>query len=442
MDLVKEPVNRVIIRMSIPMMVGFVGVVSLNLIDAYFIGKLGTEALAAIGYTFPAILLQGAISGGLGVGASAVISKAIGQKNRALAKRLTTDSLILSVSIVIVFVVLGEFTIDPLFRSMGASETSMIIIREYMRIWYLGLPFVVVPMVGNGAIRSTGNTIIPAVIMVTAMISNTVLDRIMIFGWGNFPAMGIKGAAIATVISRVITMTMSLSYLIFKLKMVTVASITIKSMTGNWLNILQIAIPAGLTRIFLPLSMGFITRLVSGYGIHAVAAMGMGLKIEMFTLVPVMAISTIIIPFTGQNLGAGKNYRVMKGFSVSFRYSFFIGILAFLVFLLFGSHIGRLFNNNMNVYRLIHRYLCIASIGYGMLGVIEIAASILNALHKSVSASLLHLFRMVALYIPLAAAGSKYIGLTGIFTASAVSSIIAGALAIYLILKVLNKSIS
>lgn len=420
------PVGKTIIKMSGPMMIGLIGVVSLNLIDAYFIGKLGTFALAAIGFTFPAILLQGAISGGLGVGVSSVVSRAMGAKDHKRVQRLTTDSLILSIFIVIILAILGENTIDILFRSMGADSEALEMIREYMQIWYLGLPFIVIPMVGNGAIRATGNTVIPATVMVLAMVINSILDPIMIFGFGPIPAMGIKGAALATVISRFLTMLISISYLIFKLKMITFSLPSFSEIFDSWKRVLHIGLPAGLTRIFLPLSMGFITRMVSGYGKEAIAAMGMGTKIEMFSLVPIMAISTVMIPFMGQNLGAGNKERMIRALKFSFFVSLLMGGFLFIVFSLFGIPLGRLFNSDPKVYKLIHLYLMIVSLGYGLQGFIEVAAASLNALQKPYFAAGAHFLRMAVLYIPIAFLGNRFIGIKGIFIAAALSSILAG----------------
>ncbi len=431
--ILNAPVVITLIQMSLPMMVGLIGVVSLNLIDAYFIGKLGTHALAAIGYTFPAILLQGAISGGLGVGTSAIVSRAIGQNNDKLVKRLTTDSLILSVIVVVLLVIIGQLTIDSLFRTMGADSSSMLMIKDYMRIWYLGLPFVVIPMVGNGAIRATGNTVIPATVMIVAMVTNGILDPILIFGFGPIPAMGIKGAALATVIARFTTMCISLGYLIFRLKMIDSVKPKLAELLDNWKNLLHIGLPAGITRIFLPLSMGFITRLVSGYGLDAVAAMGIGLKVEMFSLVPMMALSTVMIPFIGQNLGAGNLDRIKKGYTTAVKISLIWGVILFISYQFFGKNIGSLFNSNTDIHNIIYNYLIIASTGYGLLGIIEVSSAIFNVLHKPFSAAALHFLRMAVLYIPLAILGSRILGLKGIFIASAISGILTGVAAIIVI---------
>ena len=194
--------GKTIMKLTGPMMIGMIGMVIFNLVDTLYIGRLGTEALAAMSFTLPVVMLQGSISMGLGVGVSAVISRAIGAGNQEKVKRLTTDSLFLSVLIVTSFVVLGYLTIDPLFRLLGAEGELLILVKQYMSIWYVGVPFVVIPMIGNSAIRAAGNTVIPSGIMLTAITVNIVLDPLLIFGIGPFPRMELAGAALATVIAR------------------------------------------------------------------------------------------------------------------------------------------------------------------------------------------------------------------------------------------------
>jgi len=205
------------------MFIGILAMQIFNLVDTFFVGQLGARQLAAMGFTFPVVLVINSIALGLGIGASSVISRAIGEGNQAKVRRFTTDALSLSVMIVTLFVVTGLFTIEPLFRSLGASGDVLQYIKSYMKIWYLGMPFVVIPMVGNNAIRATGDTKTPSFVMVSAVLINIILDPLLIFGYGPFPRWELAGAALATVISRGITMVLSLWILYHRERMLTFA---------------------------------------------------------------------------------------------------------------------------------------------------------------------------------------------------------------------------
>ena len=219
-NLTEGAVGRTLIKLTIPMFLAILAMVVFNLVDTAFVGRLGTEELAAISFTFPVVLVINSLAGGLGVGASAVISQAIGKGDRYRVQRLTTDSLGLSVMVGVVFVSIGLVTIDPLFRLLGATPEVLPLIRQYMTLWYIGVIFVVIPMVGNAAIRATGDTRTPATIMMVAAGINIILDPILIFGLGFFPGLGIAGAALATVIARAITLGASLWVLVRRERMV------------------------------------------------------------------------------------------------------------------------------------------------------------------------------------------------------------------------------
>ena len=117
-------------------------------------------------FTFPVVMTLGSLAFGLGVGASSVIARAIGEGDMRRVQRFTTNSLTLALTAVILFVALGLLTIDPLFQALGAKPEIMPFVHGYMRIWYFGMVFLVVPMVGNSAIRAAGNALTPSIIMI------------------------------------------------------------------------------------------------------------------------------------------------------------------------------------------------------------------------------------------------------------------------------------
>lgn len=437
--LIEGPVGKTLIRLTIPMIFGMISMVIFNLADTYFVGHLGTTELAALSFTFPVVLVIHSLALGLGIGASAVISRAIGEGNNDQVRRLTTDSLILSLLLVGFFAVLGMLTIKPLFRLLGASEQILPYIRQYMRIWYLGVIFVIVPMVGNNAIRATGDTKTPAIIMMTAAGINFILDPMLIFGIGPFPRLEIAGAALATVFSRAITMIVSLVVLIRREKMITFRSVPIRSIIRSWKQILYIGIPTAGTRIIIPLGIGVITRFVAAYGPESVAAFGISSRIEFFAVAIVMALSSVISPFVGQNWGAQKYNRVHRSVNLAKQFALVWGVFIFIVLAISARSIASAFNNNPYVIRTAALYLRIVPLGYGFQGILILSASVLNVLKKPLHATGLSLLQMFILYIPLAHFGSVWIGISGIFAALAVSYVVSGVLSNTVLRKIIIK---
>ena len=298
--------------MALPMFFGIIGMIAFNLIDIYFIGRLGTLELAAVSFTFPVVYVIGSISLGLGIGATALISRAIGEGNSEKVKRLTTDSLLLSVIIIGCVIVFGLITMDSVFGFMGASREQLSLIRDYMTLIYPGALFVVIPMVGNGAIRATGDMKTPAMIMGVAVLVNLILDPLLIFGLGPFPRLEVTGAALATVISRAVALILSVSILHFRKRMIAFTFPGIREVWQSWKQILYIGIATAGTQAVYPLGIGFILRITATYGQEAVAAFGVATRIEALALVSMMALASAINPFIGQNLGAGNFERVKE----------------------------------------------------------------------------------------------------------------------------------
>lgn len=437
--LTEGSVSQTILSQTGPMIIGMLGIVIFNLADTYFIGKLGTEALAAMSFTLPVVMLQGAIAMGLGVGTSAVVSHAIGTGDNNKVKRLTTDSLLLSVLIVLIIITIGLFTITPLFTAMGAEGSILEMVRDYITIWYLGVPFVVIPMIGNNAIRAAGNTVIPSTIMMIAVVINVILDPVLIFGIGPIPAMGMKGAAFATVFARFTTLIASLLFLRFKFNMLTIKLENFSIIKTSWFSILHIGMPSALTQVLVPISVGVITKMVAGYGKDAVAALGVASRLEMFALSPTMALSATMIPFIGQNAGANRNDRVRKGIYFSYKVSIVTGLVGFLIFSIFGRQLAGIFDSNKDVVEIVYSYLLIVFISHGFLGIIWICASSFSALRKPFNSTYLNFIKMFLLYIPLAILGARLFDLNGIFTGASLSSFLGGAIGIFWVNRLLDK---
>lgn len=424
--LTEGPVGKTLVRLTGPMILGIAGMVAFNLTDTFFIGRLGSTELAALSFTFPAVLIVNSIAIGLGIGASAIISRAVGEGNFDEVKRLTTDSLTLAFAVVAVFVVIGFLTIDPFFKLLGATPRTLQLIGQYMRIWYMGMIFVVAPMVGNNAMRARGDTKTPALIMLIAVMVNVVLDPLLIFGIGPFPRMEIQGAAIATVFARMTVFFVALFVLRFRYRMLTLVRVGFGSVWDCWRRVLHIGLPTAASRIVIPIAMGVVTRIVSSYGEEAVAGYGVASRIEFFALAVIFALSTVIGPFVGQNLGAGENDRVNRGIRLSNRFAVVWGVGMFALLAFPARYIVSIFNDNPDVIRTASLYLRIVPIGYGLQGVFIISTSTMNVLKKPIHAASMTVLEMFVLMIPLALLGSSLFGIAGVFGAIPIAYLVTG----------------
>jgi len=437
--LVDGPIGKILFKLTVPMIFGVMGMVAFNLVDTFFVGQLGTLELAALSFTFPVIFAIASLALGLGIGTGAVISRAIGEGDEEKVKSLTTASLILSLLFVAVIIIAGLLTLESVFRLLGATDDLMPLIKQYMIIWYPGMIFVVVPMVGNNAIRAIGDTKTPSVIMLIAVTVNCIMDPLFIFGLGPFPRLELAGAAIATVIARASTLIVSLYVLIFREQMVTFTRRKLANIVQSWKKILYIGVPAAGTRIIVPVVMGVITRLLASYGAEAVAAFGVAARLEFFALAVVWALASVIGPFVGQNWGAGEYERVQSGIRMSERFAVLWGIGMCLLLVILAKPIASIFSSNPAVTSTIVLYLRIVPLAFGAGGVIILDSAALNVLNRPFHATSLIFLQMVVFYIPLAHLGSQLLGLRGIFGGATVAYIVAGGSAHFLVKHILGS---
>ncbi len=415
-----------VIWLAFPMLWGLLAV-SVNIIaDTYFVAQLGTLELAALSFIFPVMMVVQSIAIGMGVGASSVIARAIGEGNQRKVNRLTTDSLILSITFVATVIVVGLSTIDPLFKALGAEAEVLQEVRGYMHIWYFGMVFVVVPIVGSSAIRATGDTRTPSLIMSGGSAVNIILDPILIFGLLGFPELGLKGAALASVTSRACTFTAALLILHFRDRMIDLGWPKLHDVIESWRGIVHVGAPAAATTLITPLSLAFITSLMAGFGAEAVAGFGVVSRIETFAIIPFMALAFGVAPFVGQNWGARAYHRVYAATQYCYLYCMICGVVVALIFAASARPLIGLFDDNPEVVSVGATYLFLVPVTYGTFGIMLTASSIFSSLGNPLPTVVMTVARTFVLYVPLAHLGAWLYGVTGAFAAAAVANICVG----------------
>ncbi|MFP4473183.1 MAG: MATE family efflux transporter [Candidatus Omnitrophota bacterium] len=424
--LTRGPVGPMLLQKTLPMLLGMMALMAFNLADTYFIGLLGTRELAAMSFTFPVVLLVISIGIGLGAGASSIISRTIGQGDFVKVRRLTTDCLLLALLTSILIALIGFFSIDPLFSFLGAQEDIRPLTAQYMRVWYAGLPFLIIPMVGNHAIRATGDMLIPGLIMVFAAILNIILDPIFIFGWGRFPAMGIAGAAWATVLSRFVTVFLSLGVLAWREKMLSFGMPLWRDVRESWKEILYVGVPATGVNLLVAVGIGIVTRLVSPYGPAVVAGYGVAHRVEAVCLHIYMALCAVVAPAVGQNWGREDLGRVKSILQLSFRFSWAWAVLVACGLAVFAEPLIRIFDQDPAVVRAGTLFLWIVPFSYGAEAMIMISSTAFNAIRRPGIAISMVALRMVILFLPLALLMRIWQGYAGVFLAVAATNILVG----------------
>ncbi len=394
------PMTPMLLRMTGPMILGIIAILAFNLVDTFFIGMLGTQALAAISFTFPVTFVVTSLTMGLGAGLCALLGHALGQGRHDEAARITTDCLCLAVILVSLLAGLGALTITPLFTLLGASPELISLIHDYMLIWYLTVPMLVVPMVGNAAIRTTGDTKTPSLVMGVAGLVNGVLDPLLIFGPGPFPEWGIRGAAIATSLSWLMAMLVSLYILRHREGLLRWRLSPRPQLLAHWRALLHVAVPASFTNMLNPLANAVLMIIFAGLGTEVVAAYGAASRVEALLLIVMMALSSVLAPFISQNCGAGNPARAKAALLLCMRFALIFQLGVYVLTWLLAPFIADLFSDHPQVVRLIVLYLHLVPIGYGFQGMVMLLASALNGVRASAVSLLINGVRLFVFLLP------------------------------------------
>lgn len=428
-DLLNHDIGVTLRKMTVPMIIGMLVLMTFGLVDTFFIGMLGTQELAAISFTFPVTFTVISLNIGLGIGTSAIIAKLLGAGQPAQAKETATGALMLTVVLAIVLAIAGVLTIEPIFRLMGADQEQLVLIQDYMLVWYAAGIFLAMPMVGNSVLRASGDTKTPSYVMAFGGLINVVLDPLLIFGWGPVPAFGIQGAAIATLVAWAVGLFYILYVLAVKRKLIEPRILTWAQLKRSTGGILKIGMPAAGANMLTPISAGVVTAIVAGYGPEAVAAWGVGGRLESIASIVVLSLSMSLPPFISQNFGANKLERVGQAYSLCVKFVIAWQLIVFAILAVLSSVIANVFTDEPQVASTIILFIMIVPLGYGMQGVTILTNSSFNAMHMPMSALSLNVMRLFVFFVPFSFIGSYWFDLPGLFWAAVIANFSVGCIA-------------
>ena len=423
------------------MILGMVMLMTFGLVDTFFISMLGTEELAAISFTFPVTFTVISLNIGLGIGTSAVIARLLGANLHEQAKETATATLMLSFVLALLLAIIGLLTIEPIFRLMGAGNELLVHIKDYMHVWYSAGVFLAMPMVGNSVLRASGDTKTPSYVMAVGGLINAILDPILIFGWGPFPALGMQGAAISTLISWAIGLFYILYLLAIKRRLMQARLLRWHEFKRSCGGILKIGLPAAGANMLTPIAAGVVTSIVANYGPVAVAAWGVGGRLESIASIVVLSLSMSLPPFISQNYGANKLERVQHAYRLCIKFVLAWQLLIYALVALIAGVLAGIFADDKQVVELIHLFLLVVPLGYGCQGVIILTNSSFNAMHLPSSAFWLSVVRLFVVLVPLAYLGSHLAGLSGILWSTVLANIMVAVVAYWWFKKALGKQL-
>jgi putative MATE family efflux protein len=430
-DLTSGSVSRHLRVQATPMAIGLVAIMSFDVVDLFFVSRLGDAPLAAISFTFPVIWFLGSIAIGYEAGAASCVSRAAGEGNAHRTARLTTDSALLAGLATLVLCAIGLTTIDPVFSALGATDDLMPLITDYMSIWYWSEPASAVMWTCLASMRARGNTALEGKVITAAALLNAILDPIFIFGWLGFPRLEIAGAALASLTANLIMLGFTMIYLATRLRVFANLFVARKEIFDSWRQLLRIGIPAMMTNAIIPVANGIVMVIVATHGVTAVAGFGIAMRIEPVALIPFYALSAVSSPFFGQNITAGKYDRLVEARGVISRFCLRFGFLLAAALFLIAEPLSALFTQSMAIREVAVEYIWVVSLSYGAYGLVMSVNAAFNGIGRPLPGVIISTMRVLIVFLPLAVLGHWLFGLPGLFGASAVSNVGIGALAYF-----------
>lgn len=425
------PIAKLLLKLSIPSILAILANNFYNIIDSVFVAQLNEKALTALSLAAPVQMLMAALGSGMAIGLNAVVSRALGGNDKAQVKTATASAIFIAMcSYLFIFVAQG-FLLEPFFT----WQTDDIIIRQY-GITYLRICMIfsfgcMLQWVFDRLLIATGKTSCFMISLLSASITNLILDPILIFGWLGIPAMGIAGAAWATVIGQIVGALVSILLNLFKNREVSI-SVTLRPQLKSIFEILAVGIPTALMQAMTSVAGMLVNIVLIGFSSTAVAVYGICLKIQNIFLVVPMGINLAIIPVVAYNYGAKKPDRQKAAFRWGLIFSFGFMCIALLVLELFSVQILTIFNAQSYMFEIGTVAIRILAVSMAFSVYALILGAVLQALGKGFSSMALTISRQVVFLLPLLMILKNFESVSLLWMAFPLAEILGIAMGLYL----------
>ncbi|HGG0417152.1 TPA: MATE family efflux transporter [Clostridium sporogenes] len=407
----KESISKVLLKLSVPAIIAMLINAIYNIVDTMFVGMLNnTSAIAAVSIVYPLFMFIGAIGVMFGAGGASYLSRLLGEKKKKEADKTLTSTIIIGCIFSLIFTVISIIFLDEFLLMYGATETTMPYAREYGYTIVLGAIFTIGTGIMSNTIRAEGNSKYSMIATCIGGVINIILDPIFMFKFG----MGIKGAAVATVISQLVSFIFLLRYYYSKKSYIKLGIKFFKPTFNMFFEILKIGIPIFVTQVLASFALGFMNLGAKPYGDAAVAAMGIVFRVMSIGFYIVFGIGQGFQPVAGYNYGAKNFTRLKEAVKLSIKWSIISGIVISILFIVFAEGCMLIFTRDREVINIGIKAFRAASLLFPLFGYVNTYAVLYQALGKALGAFILSISRQGIFYIPLIFILPKFIGLEGV----------------------------
>ena len=435
------PCNQLLLTMSVPMMLSMLVQALYNIVDSVFVARLSENALTAVSLAFPIQTLMIAVIGGTGVGINARLSRKLGERRFDEVNLTAGNAVTLNLIYAAVIMVLGQFGASLYFHMMTPDPEIRAYGIDYLYVIMSLSAALIFQVTFERLLQSTGLTIWSMISQTTGAVINIILDPIMIFGLLGCPAMGTRGAALATVIGQT---TAACIGLIANLRVNKEIRFEKKYLRPDGQTIAQIyavGLPSILMQSIGSVMNFFLNRILLDFSSTAAAVFGVYFKLQSFVFMPVFGLNNGVVPIIAFNYGARKPERIRETFKLGAVYAMSIMAVGFLLFELIPGPLLGLFNASENMLSIGVPALRILATPFIVAGFCIMCSSVFQALGHGVLSLWVSLIRQIIVLLPCAFILSKVVGLQGVWYSFPIAEVASAALSISFIRGILKKEV-
>ncbi|MBQ8614445.1 MAG: MATE family efflux transporter [Ruminiclostridium sp.] len=441
------PEGKLLLSMSLPIMISMIIQALYNIVDSIFVAQISQDALTGVTVAFPMQNLMIAVGSGTGVGISAYLSKSLGEKKHELASRVAKTGLLLAGFSWIVFLLVGIFFAGPFIASQTSSQSVIEYGSEYLFLCSVMSFGLFGQMTLERLLQSTGKTIFTMITQATGAVINIILDPVFIFGYFGLPAMGIAGAAIATVIGQTIA---ALLGIIFNLKINRELDFSFKGFRVDFSiikRIYAVGIPSIVMMAISSVMTFAMNKLLDSFSTVATNVFGIYFRLQSFAVMPVVGLNNGMVPIISYNYGARRKDRIMKTIKYSITFALCITIGCMLIFQFFPEQLLLMFategQSNAQLLEMGVPALRTISLNFIFAGFCIVSGSVFQALGNGVLSLIVSVARQLVVLVPAAYILAHFGGISALWwsfpLAECMSVVCSAVFLVYIYKKIISK---
>lgn len=436
------PVNKLLITMSLPMVMSMLVQALYNVVDSIFVAKINENALTAVSLAFPIQTLMIAVSGGTCVGINAILSRSLGEKDYEKVNKSAGNGIVLMIISYFIFLLVGIFAAAPFYRSQTSDLEIVQFGTDYLSVVCCCSFGIFAQFTFEKLLQATGKTFYTMITQGTGAIINIILDPVLIFGLAGMPKMGVRGAAVATVIGQTVAGILAIYFNYAKNEEVKISKSGMKLDGEIVKQIYMIGIPSMIMQAIGSLMTYGMNRILISFTSTATAVFGVYYKLQSFVFMPIFGMNNGLVPILAYNYGAGKKERFMKAMKLGIMYAVGVMLIGLAIFQLIPDKLLRLFEASDTMVAIGVSALRIISVSYLFAGFCIICGTVFQALGCAVYSMVVSIARQLVVLLPAAYLLSLSGNLNYVWWAFPIAELMSLCVTIIFLIRVNRKIIS